>query len=89
MATVIISHRVKDYAKWRPVFDSDQSRRENAGIKNIRVFQDQNDSNSIHIIGETDDPLKAAKMMESPELAARMQEGGVITKPAVLVLKKV
>ena len=43
MATVILNHRVEDYKKWRPVFDSDNRRRNDAGMKNVRVFRSADD----------------------------------------------
>lgn len=86
MATVILNHKVEDYKKWRPVFDSDIRRRKEAGMTNERVFRSANDPNTIYIIAEVADPSITAKMMNDPELAAKMKEGGVISKPSVTVL---
>jgi hypothetical protein len=86
MATVILNHRVEDYNKWRPVFDADVRRRKEAGMTNERVFRSAEDPNSIYIIADVADPASTAKMMNDPELAAKMKEGGVITKPTVTVL---
>jgi hypothetical protein len=86
MATVILNHRVEDYKKWRPVFDADTRRRTEAGMKNEKVFRSADDPNNIYIIADVADPSTTAKMMNDPDLAAKMKEGGVISKPTVTVL---
>ena len=86
MATVILNHKVEDYKKWRPVFDSDTRRRKEAGMTNERVFRSADDPNNIYIIAEVADISSTAKMMNDPDLAAKMKEGGVISKPTVTVL---
>ena len=86
MATVILNHNVEDYKKWRPVFDSDSRRRKEAGMMNERVFRSADDPNNIYIIAEVADISSTARMMNDPDLAAKMKEGGVISKPTVTVL---
>ena len=86
MATVILNHKVEDYKKWRPVFDSDGRRRKEAGMTNERVFRSAEDPNHIFIIADVADPSITAKMMSDPDLAAKMKEGGVISKPSVTIL---
>jgi hypothetical protein len=86
MSTVIISHKVKDYAKWRPIFDADLPRRQGAGLKNEKVFRAADDPNNIFIQSEVANPEQAAKMLNDPDLEAKMEQAGVITKPTVIVL---
>jgi hypothetical protein len=89
MATVILSHRVKDYAKWRPVFDADNGRREIAGMRNVRVYRAQDDPNNIYIQADVDDPSILSKMLDDPELRQKMEEGGVVSQPTALFLNQV
>lgn len=86
MSKVILTHRVKDYAKWRPIYDADEQRRQNAGWKNVTVYRPINDPNNIHMIGEVDDPSNLDKMVSDPELGKLMEEAGVISKPEIIVL---
>ena len=88
MATIILNHKVEDYKKWRPVFDEDIRRRKESGMMNERVFRSADDPNNIYIIADVADPSITAKMMADPDLAARMKEGGVISKPSVTVLNQ-
>ena len=86
MATVILNHKVEDYKKWRSVFDLDIRRRKEAGMQNEKVFRSADDPNHIYIVAEVADPSTTAKMMNDPDLAAKMKEGGVISKPSVTIL---
>ena len=86
MATVILNHKVEDYNKWRPIFDADLPRRTQAGMRNEKVFRGADDPNNIYIVAEVADPSNTAKMMEDPDLAAKMKAAGVISRPVITVL---
>jgi len=86
MSKVILTHRVKDYAKWRPIYDADVKRRNDAGWRNTTVYRPVDDPNNLFIIGEVDDPSKLQKMVSDPELAKVMEQAGVISKPEVTFL---
>lgn len=86
MSTIILNHKVIDYAKWRPVFDADNLRRKEAGFKNEKVFRGGDDPNNVYILAEVADPSSLSKMMNDPDLAAKMAEGGVISQPSLVVL---
>jgi hypothetical protein len=86
MATVILNHRVKDYNTWKPLFDSDKARRDSAGVKELAVGEKAGDPGNVYIVFDIADPSIMEKMMSDPELQAKMQEGGVISKPEVTVL---
>ncbi len=87
MATVILNHRVADYATWRPLFDSDSPRRSGAGLKEIAVGQKAGDPGNVFAIWEVADPSIIAGMMADPELQARMKEGGVISAPELIIIE--
>ena len=88
MATVILNHKVEDYNKWRPIFDADLPRRTQAGMRNEKVFRGADEPNNIYIMAEVADPSYTARMMEDPDLAARMKEAGVISKPSITILNQ-
>lgn len=88
MATVIISHKVKDYAKWRPFFDADLPRRQSAGFQNEKVFTAHDDPNNVFIIGELSDVKKFIEMKDDPGMRAIMEKAGVISEPSAIILKK-
>ena len=88
MSTVILSHKVKDYAKWRPFFDADLKRRKGAGFKSEKVFRAADDPNHVYIVAEVSDPKIFSSMVNDPELAAIMKEAGVVSQPSAVVLNQ-
>jgi hypothetical protein len=86
MATLIVNHRVKDYATWKTGFDGDDSRRVAAGINLISVGQKMGDPGNVYIIFDVADPSILDKFMSDPELQAKMQELGVISAPEAIVI---
>ena len=87
MATVVLNHRVKDYASWKVLFESDRARRDEAGVKQIAVGQKAGDPGNVYMVWEVADPSIIAKMMADPELQKRMQEGGVISTPEAIIIE--
>ena len=89
MHKVVISHKVKDYDSWRPLFDADIERRKSTGFKNERVYRVHDDPNHLYVSGDIDELSSLHDMMNDPDLAKKMEEGGVISKPEILVLNPV
>jgi hypothetical protein len=86
MTKVILSHKVADYAKWRPLFDADFEVRKGSGFLNETVFRASDDPNHLYIHADIDDLGAFDEMMNDPSLAEKMAEAGVISEPAVLIL---
>jgi hypothetical protein len=86
MKTVILKHRVADYARWKPIYDADAPRRISAGLREIKVGQKEGDDNLVYMIWETLDDSRLRKMIEDPELLDVMKKAGVIGEPEVVVI---
>jgi hypothetical protein len=79
---LLIKHKVANYAKWLPAYESHDSARLANGLTNFVIGRGMgNDSNTVLIALKMADVAKAKGMAESPELKARMQKGGVIGTP--------
>ena len=86
MATVILSHRVKDYISWKALYDSDKGRRDSAGVTEIAVGENADDPGMVHIVFQVADPSAMRAMMNDPELHKTMEAGGVISQPEVIII---
>jgi len=86
MAHAILSHTVKDYDAWRPIYDSDEPRRTEAGIRTIEVFRDSENPNNVFLYWEVDDPEKVKHMMHDPEIKELMEKAGVTSEPTLNIL---
>ena len=84
--TMIIHHKVTDYAKWRVAFDADQVNRTAAGLSNCKVQRSMDDANDVMISCAMADVAKARSFADSKTLADTMSKAGVMGKPQILFL---
>jgi hypothetical protein len=81
MASLVIHHRVRDYAAWRPAFDAHESNRVGAGITNGRVFRKAEDPNDIVILCDVAGTTKKRAWAAGEDLKTAMQNAGVMGAP--------
>jgi hypothetical protein len=85
MATIILSHEVKDFAAWKPYYQADSPRRTKFGLVEIAVGTKSDNPNKVYMVWKGD-PLALEKMMQDPELAEVMKKAGVVSAPEVTVI---
>ena len=85
MATIIVSHEVEDFASWKLHYEADTARREGAGLTEVAVGTDSSNSKMVYMIWEGN-PAIVSQMLQDPELAEKMKEAGVVSKPEVVVV---
>jgi quinol monooxygenase YgiN len=81
----VVSHPVRDYAAWRPAYDSLESTRQKAGITGAEVFHDPNDQNRLVIIHRFQTVAAAESFLADPALKTAMAKGGVTAAPTVVI----
>ena len=86
MNYLIIRHKVADFAKWKPVYDSHASARSNAGLKEERVLRNTENQNEVVLLFSAQDLNKAKQWGASDDLRQRMQQAGVSDKPDIWFL---
>jgi heme-degrading monooxygenase HmoA len=89
MPYIMIRHRVKDYATWKPVFDEHGATRKAKGSKGGHLFRSTDDPNEVVIVFEWDDMAKARQFLQSEDLREAMQQAGVSDQPSVYYLEEV
>jgi hypothetical protein len=83
MASMIIHHRVRDYAAWRLDYDAHESNRVAAGITDGRVYRNAEDPNDIVVVANVSDLAKARAWTASDDLKTAMQNAGVLGAPTI------
>ena len=78
-----ISHSVKDYAKWRPFFNTDSTTRKAIGMKDIVVGRSNDKPNNVVIALQVSDVQKAKDFGANPRLKEVMDKAGVTSKPTI------
>lgn len=86
---VLIRHKVKDYDKWKRVFDENLAFRKAGGEKGGRLFRNKDDPSETIIIFKWDTIENARKFTESEDLKIAMQKAGVAEKPDIYFLEEV
>src|ERR1700680_3933577 len=73
--------KVAGYAKFRPVFDADETNRQAAGLTNPRVYQSMDNPNELVLVFDMADVKKAKDFTSSKTLKAAMKKAGEKGKP--------
>jgi quinol monooxygenase YgiN len=81
--------KVKDYEKWKPVFDELASIRKEYGSKGGRLFRIADKPNELVILLEWESIEKARKYTQSEDIKKAFERGGVIGKPEFSFLEEV
>ena len=89
MIYVLVRHKVKDYEKWKPVFDAQNAARKSTGEKGGKLLHNIDDHNEMIIYFKWDTVENARKFYESEDLKAAMQKGGVVDKPDIFFLEEI
>ena len=87
MGMLIIRHKVKDYDKWRPMFDKHSLMQKAAGLSNPRVFRSADDKSEIVVVFDTKDTERAKDFAASPDLRETMAKAGVMDDPTIYFLE--
>lgn len=88
MASMIVTHKVKDYSIFKKTFDSVIDLRKSNGELSDRIYRDASDPNELTLIFKWDSLANAQKYAHSPELKAAMDKAGVVGIPEIHFLNE-
>ena len=89
MGMCIVRHKVKDYAKWRPLFDGHVAKQKAAGLSHPRIMRSADDKSEIVIIFDDMDTKKAKEFAASADLKETMMKAGVVDQPTIYFLESI
>ncbi len=89
MPYMLIRYKVKDYAKWKPVYDEHAANRKVAGSKGARLFRKASDPDELVILFEWDSLDNAKKFAKSEDLRKMMEKAGVSDQPDIYFLEEI
>jgi hypothetical protein len=89
MGMLVVRHKVKDYAKWRPFFDKDIAKQQAAGLTHPRVLRSADDKNELVVMFDYMDTRKAKAFASSAEMKETMMKAGVADQPTIYFLESV
>ncbi|MDI6696365.1 MAG: hypothetical protein QME21_15065 [Anaerolineales bacterium] len=88
MAGMLVQHKVKDFASWKKVYDSQAALRSSNGELSDQIYRDAADQNKLTLIFKWNSLENARKFAQSPELKAAMEKAGVEGPPAITFLNE-
>ena len=89
MSYVLIRHKVKDYATWKPLFDEHAATRRAAGSKGGYLMRNADDPNELVVVFEWDNLDKARQFTSSDDLRQTMERAGVADQPDIYFLEQI
>lgn len=81
MNYILVHHTVSDFTKWKAGYDSHLPARTEAGVKEVKVLQGNDNPNEVVALFEVEDVAKAKAFISSDELRTAMREFGVVSTP--------
>jgi hypothetical protein len=88
-ATLVVRHKVNDYAAWRSVYDGLEPLRAQHGCTAQRVLRLPADANDLLITHDFPSVEEASTFAESDDLRAGMARAGVNGRPSVEIFTSV
>jgi len=82
-ATLVVRHKVNDYAAWRNVYDELEPLRLEYGCTGKRVLQLPEDANELLVTHDFPSVEQAANFAHDPQLKAGMARAGVAGPPQI------
>jgi heme-degrading monooxygenase HmoA len=77
MLYLLERHKVRDYDRWREIFEGDAANREAAGCRGAWVFRNADDPEEVVVLFEWDALQRARRRIESATLPQKFEEAGV------------
>ena len=89
MPYMLVRHKLKDYAKWYPMYADHAAARKAGGCREARVFRNLDKPDEIVVLCERDRLENARKFTQSPDLGTTMERAGVAGKSDVYLLEEI
>lgn len=86
MSRLIVKHKVKDFDRWKFMFDKSDAIRRIYGEIAYQIFRNTEDPNDVTVLFEWESSKKVLKYAQTKELQAAMRLSGVEEDPEIYVL---
>ena len=86
MTTILVRHRVQNFAEWKSTYDTLDSFHKSNRVKSAQIFRNADDPNEVVVLTEMESLDDARKFAKSEGLKDAMQKAGVADEPDVYFL---
>jgi hypothetical protein len=88
MNYLMCKHKVRNYAKWKRVFDTDAAAARKAGLRLLHLFRDIEDPNTVVLLIKVASVKKAEAFINAPDADDYAKRAGVIGEPEIWFLRE-
>ena len=88
MTTILVRHKVQDFAKWKSTYDTLDSFHKSNKVRSAQVFRNADNPNEVVVLTEMENINDARQFAQSQGLKDAMQNAGVAEQPSVYFLDK-
>lgn len=89
MVTVLVRHKVADFAGWKQVFDGNFGTRHGAGELSCRIFHNHDNATDLTLFFEWETLERARAFFASEPLKNGMKQAGVVGSPEIVFLDEI
>ncbi len=82
-----VTQKIESFEKFKPVFDSDEERRQSLGINTIAILKGLDNENDITILMSAPDMETIEHRTQDNIVREKMKQAGVISKPEWKIYK--
>ena len=86
MTAMFVRHPVKDFPKWKAVYDADQDARRAAGLREVNLWRNADEPHEVVLLFEVSDLAQAKAFATSIALKEKMIAAGVTGRPEIIFL---
>ncbi len=87
MAIAIVRHQVSSFNAWKAIVDELEPMRRKDGMTSWNIYTAQEDDCDVTAVLQFDSAAEAEAHLSNPELKAKLQSAGVVSKPQISFLK--
>jgi hypothetical protein len=88
MLIQLVHHKVKEYRRWRTVFDEHAPTRKEAGGQGCTIYRTTGDSLDLVILAKWESQDRAIRSAEDSKLKDIMEKAGIIGSPEIYFLEE-
>ena len=78
MTHLLCRNRVRDYDRWKAVFDANRADCDAAGLRLVRLWRELTEPENVFFLFEVEDMERARAFLAAPEAARAGEESGVV-----------
>ena len=87
MPYLLVRHKVRDFAKWKTVFDSHADAQRRCGLTVRHVLRNADDHPEVFLFFDAETIAGAKDFVFAPQVPAAQQDSGVLDKPDIWFLE--